>query len=88
MFTRICQEEESQFHSFMNFGSRCQICNSICSRAVRHKEQRFNVKSARVTSMILIMAMAIISTLAPTLFYQTFGNIHIYILRVPDNLKY
>jgi len=86
MFTRICQEEESQFHSFINFGSRCRICNSICGRAVRHKEQRFNVKSARVTSMMLIIA--IIGTLAPTLFYQTFGNIHIYTSRVPDNLKY
>jgi len=66
----------------MNFGSRCQICNSICGRAVRYKEQRFNMKNAGVTSMMLIIA--IISTL----FYQTFDNIHIHILRVPDDLKY
>ena len=54
----------------------------MCGRAVRHKEQRFNVKNARVTSIMLIIA--IISTL----FYQTFGNIHIHISRVPDDLKY
>ena len=40
------------------------------------------MKNAGVTSMMLIIA--IISTL----FYQTFDNIHIHILRVPDDLKY
>ncbi|KAG6837619.1 hypothetical protein H0H93_006140 [Arthromyces matolae] len=45
---------------------------SMCSGALRHKEQRFNAKSAGVTSMMLIMA--IIGALAPTLFYQTYGN--------------
>ncbi|KAL1736862.1 hypothetical protein EV714DRAFT_232814 [Schizophyllum commune] len=45
---------------------------SMCSSAVRRKEQRFNAKSAGVTSMMLIMA--IVGTLAPTLFYQTYGN--------------
>ncbi|KAJ6584702.1 hypothetical protein B0H19DRAFT_926554 [Mycena capillaripes] len=45
---------------------------SMCSSALRRKEQKFNAKSASVTSMMLIMA--IIGTLAPTLFYQTYGN--------------
>ncbi|KAH9942901.1 hypothetical protein B0H21DRAFT_508526 [Amylocystis lapponica] len=45
---------------------------SMCSGAVRRKEQKFNAKSAGVTSMLLIMA--IIGTLAPTLFYQTYGS--------------
>jgi len=58
----------------------------MCDGAVRRKEQRFNVKSAGVTSIMLIMA--IIGTLAPTLFYQTFDNVHIHVLRVPDDLKY
>nr|GAT59679.1 predicted protein [Mycena chlorophos] len=45
---------------------------SMVSSALRRKEQKFNAKSAGVTSMMLIMA--IIGTLAPTLFYQTYGN--------------
>ncbi|KAF8895273.1 hypothetical protein BD779DRAFT_1608907 [Infundibulicybe gibba] len=40
--------------------------------ALRRKEQKFNAKSAGVTSMMLIMA--IIGALTPTLFYQTYGN--------------
>lgn len=47
--------------------------SSMIGSAVRTKEQRFNAKSAGVTSMLLIMA--IIGTLAPTLFYQTYGNV-------------
>ena len=46
---------------------------SMCSSALRRKEQRFNAKSAGVTSMMLIMA--IIGALTPTLFYQTYGNV-------------
>lgn len=46
---------------------------SMCSGALRRKEQKFNAKSASVTSMMLIMA--IIGALAPTLFYQTYGNV-------------
>ena len=46
---------------------------SMCSSALRRKEQKFNAKSAGVTSMMLIMA--IIGTLTPTLFYQTYGNV-------------
>jgi len=45
---------------------------SMCASAVRRKEQKFNSKSAGVTSMMLIMAF--IGTLAPTLFYQTYGS--------------
>ncbi|KAG6903293.1 hypothetical protein C0995_000188 [Termitomyces sp. Mi166 len=49
---------------------------SMASGALRHKEQRFNAKSAGVTSMMLIMA--IIGALAPTLFYQTYGNARVF----------
>lgn len=46
---------------------------SMCSGAIRKKEMKFNAKSAGVTSMLLIMAF--IGTLAPTLFYQTYGSV-------------
>lgn len=46
---------------------------SMCGGAVRRKEQRFNAKSAGVTSMMLMMAF--IGTLTPTLFYQTYGTV-------------
>ncbi|KAJ8080827.1 hypothetical protein PM082_017662 [Marasmius tenuissimus] len=45
---------------------------SMVSSAFKRKEQKFNAKSAGVTSLMLIMA--IIGVLAPTLFYQTYGN--------------
>ncbi|KAG8739401.1 hypothetical protein FRC10_005667 [Ceratobasidium sp. 414] len=45
---------------------------SMCSGALRQKEQRFNARSAGVTSTMLIMA--IIGVVCPTLFYQTYGN--------------
>ncbi|THV04453.1 hypothetical protein K435DRAFT_714579 [Dendrothele bispora CBS 962.96] len=45
---------------------------SMVSSALRRKEQKFNAKSAGVTSMMLIMA--IIGALAPTMFYQTYGT--------------
>lgn len=45
---------------------------SMCSMALRRKELKFNAKSAGVTSVMLIMA--IIGCVAPTLFYQTYGN--------------
>ena len=48
---------------------------SMCSMALRRKEQTFNAKSAGVTSMMLIMA--VIGALAPTLFYQVYGNVSI-----------
>ena len=45
---------------------------SMCAGAIRRKELRFNAKAAGVTSTMLIMA--IIGTLTPTLFYQTYGS--------------
>jgi Ca2+:H+ antiporter len=55
---------------------------SMCSMALRRKEQTFNAKSAGVTSMMLIMA--IIGALAPTLFYQTYGNIQLVCTGCPQ----
>lgn len=46
---------------------------SMCAAAISKKEQKFNAKSAGVTSMMLIMAF--IGTLTPTLFYQIYGNV-------------
>lgn len=46
---------------------------SMISGAFKRKEQKFNAKSAGVTSTMLIMA--IIGTLTPTLFYQTYGSV-------------
>lgn len=51
---------------------------SMCSGALRRKDLKFNAKSASVTSMMLIMA--IIGALTPTLFYQTYGNVGLFIL--------
>lgn len=45
---------------------------SMCGGAIRRKEQKFNARSAGVTSMMLMMAF--IGTLTPTLFYQTYGT--------------
>ncbi|CAG8686509.1 14538_t:CDS:2, partial [Cetraspora pellucida] len=44
---------------------------SMISGGLKRKEQKFNAKSAGVTSTMLIMA--IIGALTPTLFYQTFA---------------
>ncbi|CAG8511324.1 10801_t:CDS:10 [Funneliformis caledonium] len=44
---------------------------SMISGGLKRKEQRFNAKSAGVTSTMLIMA--IIGTLTPTLFFQTYA---------------
>ncbi|KAH7926444.1 hypothetical protein BV22DRAFT_1032822 [Leucogyrophana mollusca] len=56
---------------------------SMCAGAFRKKEQKFNAKSAGVTSMMLIMAF--IGTLTPTLFYQTYGNFQLICGGCPDN---
>lgn len=48
---------------------------SMCSGALKRKEQKFNAKSAGVTSTMLIMA--IIGVLTPTMFYQSYGNFQI-----------
>ncbi|KAF8630869.1 hypothetical protein AX17_005228 [Amanita inopinata Kibby_2008] len=58
---------------------------SMCSMALRRKEQTFNAKSAGVTSMMLIMA--IIGALAPTLFYQTYGNFQLVCTGCPSGKK-
>jgi Ca2+:H+ antiporter len=53
---------------------------SMCGGALRKKEQKFNAKSAGVTSTMLIMA--IIGVLTPTMFYQVYGNVSILPLRL------
>jgi len=45
---------------------------SMCFGAIRRKTQRFNVKSAGVTSTMLMFA--IIASFGPTLFYQIYGS--------------
>lgn len=54
---------------------------SMCGGAVRRKEQKFNAKSAGVTSMMLMMAF--IGALTPTLFYQTYGTVSSSLLFIP-----
>ena len=55
---------------------------SMCSGATRRKEQRFNARSAGVTSTMLIMA--IIGILTPTLFYQIYGTVSVQLCRGLD----
>ncbi|KAI0356416.1 hypothetical protein OH77DRAFT_1503414 [Trametes cingulata] len=55
---------------------------SMVSGALRRKEMKFNAKSAGVTSMLLIMAF--IGTIAPTLFYQTYGSFELICDGCPD----
>lgn len=45
---------------------------SMCCGALRRKTQRFNVKSAGVTSTMLLFA--VIGAFGPTLFYQIYGS--------------
>ncbi|KAI5778945.1 Sodium/calcium exchanger protein-domain-containing protein [Geopyxis carbonaria] len=45
---------------------------SMCSGALKRKTQRFNAKSAGVTSTMLLFA--VIAAFAPTLFYQIYGT--------------
>ncbi|KAF9645148.1 hypothetical protein BDM02DRAFT_3120716 [Thelephora ganbajun] len=56
---------------------------SMCGGAVRRKEQKFNAKSAGVTSMMLMMAF--IGTLTPTLFYQTYGTFQLVCTGCPPH---
>lgn len=58
---------------------------SMCAGALRKKEMKFNAKSAGVTSMMLIMAF--IGTLTPTLFYQTYGNFQLICSGCPDGSR-
>lgn len=48
---------------------------SMCFGAIKRKTQRFNVKSAGVTSTMLLFA--VIAAFGPTLFYQIFGSVRI-----------
>ena len=48
---------------------------SMIGGAMRRKEQKFNAKSAGVTSTMLIMA--IIGILTPTLFYEIYGSVRL-----------
>ncbi|MCJ1356968.1 MAG: hypothetical protein MMC33_006964 [Icmadophila ericetorum] len=45
---------------------------SMCCGAIKRKTQRFNVKSAGVTSTMLLFA--VIAAFGPTLFYQIYGS--------------
>ncbi|CAO3624516.1 unnamed protein product [Cunninghamella echinulata] len=56
---------------------------SMISSSVKRKEQRFNAKSAGVTSTMLIMA--IIGSLTPTIFYQMFGSFELKCMGCPDS---
>lgn len=46
---------------------------SMCFGAIRRKTQRFNVKSAGVTSTMLLFA--VIAAFGPTLFYQVYASV-------------
>ena len=46
---------------------------SMCFGAIKRKTQRFNVKSAGVTSTMLLFAM--LGAFGPTLFYQIYGPV-------------
>lgn len=46
---------------------------SMCFGALKRKTQRFNVKSAGVTSTMLLFA--VIAAFGPTLFYQVYGSV-------------
>ncbi|KAI8379314.1 Sodium/calcium exchanger protein-domain-containing protein [Radiomyces spectabilis] len=56
---------------------------SMISGGVKRKEQKFNAKSAGVTSTMLIMA--IIGALSPTLFYQMFGSFELRCTGCPES---
>jgi Ca2+/H+ antiporter len=45
----------------------------MCFGAIKRKTQRFNAKSAGVTSTMLLFA--VIAAFGPTLFYQIYGTV-------------
>ncbi|KAI1933059.1 hypothetical protein LOZ66_006587 [Ophidiomyces ophidiicola] len=49
---------------------------SMCFGAIKRKTQRFNVKSAGVTSTMLLFAT--VAAFGPTLFYQVYGSHELY----------
>ena len=54
---------------------------SMCFGAIKRKTQRFNVKSAGVTSTMLLFA--VIAAFGPTLFYQIYGSVSRNLFEVP-----
>ena len=56
---------------------------SMIGGAVRRKEQKFNARSAGVTSTMLIMA--IIGILTPTLFYEIYGTFQLTCSACPED---
>ncbi|WAQ88449.1 hypothetical protein PtA15_9A576 [Puccinia triticina] len=59
---------------------------SMIGGSFKRKEQRFNARSAGVTSTMLIMA--IIGTLTPTLFYEIYGTFQLTCSGCPDDLDH
>ncbi|KAF7731238.1 hypothetical protein EC973_000654 [Apophysomyces ossiformis] len=57
---------------------------SMISGGIKRKEQKFNAKSAGVTSTMLIMA--IIGALSPTLFFQMFGSFELRCTGCPETV--
>ncbi|TVY48144.1 Low affinity vacuolar monovalent cation/H(+) antiporter [Lachnellula occidentalis] len=55
---------------------------SMCFGAIKRKTQRFNVKSAGVTSTMLLFA--VIAAFGPTLFYQIYGTHELNCLNCVD----
>lgn len=53
---------------------------SMCFGAIKRKTQRFNVKSAGVTSTMLLFA--VIAAFGPTLFYQIYGSVSRFKLQI------
>ncbi|EMC92986.1 hypothetical protein BAUCODRAFT_60097, partial [Baudoinia panamericana UAMH 10762] len=56
---------------------------SMCFGALKRKTQRFNVKSAGVTSTMLLFA--VIGAFGPTLFYQIYGSHELLCHQCTDN---
>ena len=57
---------------------------SMCFGAIQRKTQRFNVKSAGVTSTMLLFA--VIAAFGPTLFYQIYGSVSNSRTSLPSNV--
>jgi Ca2+:H+ antiporter len=56
---------------------------SMCFGAIKRKTQRFNVKSAGVTSTMLLFAT--IAAFGPTLFYQIYGSVSGFYVSTPSS---
>lgn len=54
---------------------------SMCFGAIKRKTQKFNVKSAGVTSTMLLFA--VIAAFGPTLFYQIYGSVSRMLCKLP-----